>query len=434
MITEQGDKKMSVGKGSRAQRALFINLALLLALALNGCEGYYVMADRLVRQSNVELVHVLTEPAARGADTVAFVNDTVLAIGADDGVSFVDVRDPEEPTLVGVFSFADELDPIYVSIMPVDGYVYATTDDTDDLIAIDIRDLTSPREANRVRGARGHLEAAEGGYLYITSVLGLGIQVWGATRPPDFSVVGVYYPPQARVGVEEIDPRYRLPAVVATPRQIAFERELGAFTANDAHAVCDDWYRGRVGGVDVEGGLLYMGVTDAGCQEQQFPWRLMDEGGLWIVDVGNPEEPVPIGFLPMGKVTIDDVTVDGHYVYLAMSAKSLKIVDVSDPARPVLVGGHATPGLSRAVTVEDGVAYVLDSDSVQVFNVANPAKPVRIGMMSGNFYLLRDIAVRANHVFLAGQNYDYWESKIFVLRLIDPQARPEELLWGASSD
>ena len=46
-MTEQGDKKMSVGKGSRAQRALFINLALLLTLALNGCEGYYVMADRL---------------------------------------------------------------------------------------------------------------------------------------------------------------------------------------------------------------------------------------------------------------------------------------------------------------------------------------------------------------------------------------------------
>ena len=177
-----------------------------------------------------------------------------------------------------------------------------------------------------------------------------------------------------------------------------------------------------------------MGVTDAGCVDEGRVWRKMDDGGLWIVDVGNPEEPVPIGFLPMGKVTISDVTVDGHYVYLAMSAKSLKIVDVSDPARPVLVGGHATPGLSRAVTVEDGVAYVLDSDSVQVFNVANPAKPVRIGMMSGNFYLLGDIAVRANHVFLAGQNYDYWESKIFVLRLIDPQARPEELLWGASSD
>lgn len=451
MLTQPANQKTVVPNRSGVLRALLGAPMLLLALALSGCTepfpNYYRVVDRLYRQSNVELMHALPRPATDGpikygSDSVAFVNDTTLAVGATDSVYFVDVRDPATPTVISVFNFPDMADPRSSTVMPMDGYVYASARDratkTRTLFVIDIREPTSPKEVHR-QGVRTGGWVAEDGYLYRVSILSFGVQIWDAwdaSRPSDLSMLGVYYPPQARLGLDQIDPIYRLPPVTVTPRQVAAERALGAFSANEDPAACDDWYRGRVGDVDVEDGLLYVGVGDAGCVDPQGEWHLMDEGGLWIVDVGNPAEPIPLGFQPLGDLylSIDDITVVGNYAYLAVSVGGLQIVDVSDPTKPALVGGHATPYSTSAIAVEDDIAYVADFDSVQVFDVANPAKPVRIGMMTDDFYRLSDIAVRAGYIYLTGYNYRFLESSFYVLRLLDPQARPSELIWGASSD
>ena len=443
MSTKSGNQKTVFPNRSSVLRALFVTPILLLALALSSCNdsypNYNATVDKLLGQSNVELAHALSRPTIDYVNTVAFVNDTLLAVGGIDSVYFVDVRDPAMPAVISVFNIPDKTDNFSIPVMSMDGYVYATIGDwfTGTLFVIDIREPTSPLEANRIEhGVRGRGWVAEDGYLYIGSALGFGVQIWDASVPSDPSMLGVYYPAQARVGLDEIDSSYRLPPVLATPRQIAAEKALGDFSAYDDPAACDDWYNGDVKAVDFEDGLLYVAAGHAGCEEKGGVqnWSLIDEGGLWIVDVSNPAEPVPIGFLPMGDVSIYDVKVAGNYAYLAASVEGLKIVDVSDPVKPTLVGGHDTPVAANAVAVEDDVAYLMDWNTVQIFDVANPAKPVRIGMMAEDFYSLRDIAVRAGYIYLTGNNYGLPESSFYVLRLIDPQARPGELLWGASSD
>jgi hypothetical protein len=56
------------------------------------------------------------------------------------------------------------------------------------------------------------------------------------------------------------------------------------------------------------------------------------------------------------------------------------ILDVSDPARPVRLGGFASDGNPREVQVIGQLAYVADgSAGLTVFDVSNPSQPARVG-------------------------------------------------------
>jgi hypothetical protein len=75
----------------------------------------------------------------------------------------------------------------------------------------------------------------------------------------------------------------------------------------------------------------------------------------------------------------------GKYAYVADDTEGLQIIDVSDSAHPVRVGGYDTPGFASGVAVVGNYAYVSDSalglnpSSLQVIDVSNPANPVRVG-------------------------------------------------------
>src|SRR5205814_2315643 len=77
-----------------------------------------------------------------------------------------------------------------------------------------------------------------------------------------------------------------------------------------------------------------------------------------------------------------DLAVSGTLVYLVSTNGSIDIVDVSNPAAPLRIGGAATalsgPGVH--IAVEGSVAVVLStntSDYLDVLNISNPALPVR---------------------------------------------------------
>ena len=75
-----------------------------------------------------------------------------------------------------------------------------------------------------------------------------------------------------------------------------------------------------------------------------------------------------------------DVQVAGNRAYLALGYGGLAILDVSNPAAPVRLGGYDTSGEARGVAVSGSVAYVADNTAgLQIIDVSNPANPVRLG-------------------------------------------------------
>ena len=76
------------------------------------------------------------------------------------------------------------------------------------------------------------------------------------------------------------------------------------------------------------------------------------------------------------------VTVSGNYAYVAdHELGGLVIFDISDPAAPALVGSYDTPGLALSVVVAGNYAYVADHElgGLQVINISNPASPSYAG-------------------------------------------------------
>jgi hypothetical protein len=71
--------------------------------------------------------------------------------------------------------------------------------------------------------------------------------------------------------------------------------------------------------------------------------------------------------------------VVGSLVYVADGDAGLQVIDVSNPANPVRVGGYYTGGYASGVQVVGNLAYVANgSAGLQVIYVGNPANPVRV--------------------------------------------------------
>ncbi|MDP6419274.1 MAG: hypothetical protein QGG80_07440, partial [Candidatus Krumholzibacteria bacterium] len=71
------------------------------------------------------------------------------------------------------------------------------------------------------------------------------------------------------------------------------------------------------------------------------------------------------------------VAISGNYAYVADHSSGLQIVDVSDPATPLITGSVDTPGIAQGVAISGNYAYVADDFSgLQIVDVSNPATPL----------------------------------------------------------
>ena len=103
----------------------------------------------------------------------------------------------------------------------------------------------------------------------------------------------------------------------------------------------------------------------------------MASAGLQIIDVSNPASPVLVGAYDTSDFA-RDVYVSGSLAYVADWRAGLQVIDVSNPASPIRRGGYDTSGYAYDVFVSGSLAYIADRDAgLQIIDVSNPANPVR---------------------------------------------------------
>ena len=159
---------------------------------------------------------------------------------------------------------------------------------------------------------------------------------------------------------EQDDPLTRrvLPKVGGRPT----EHDLDTDHANGLELV------GHIGGwtraVAVQGSYAYIG------EGSQFT----------VLHISAPAAPRMVGkTLPLEDV-VYGVAVVGNYAYVAAGRGGLYIVDVSDPTEPVEVGSCPTWMEPGRVTVDGKYAYITVSNGLWVGDVSNPADPVQVGL------------------------------------------------------
>ncbi|MFZ1598054.1 MAG: hypothetical protein WAW26_19580, partial [Anaerolineae bacterium] len=131
---------------------------------------------------------------------------------------------------------------------------------------------------------------------------------------------------------------------------------------------------GAVNAVAVEGRYAYVGVGPR----------------LVILDVNDPAHPVMIGKSPVLPDVVQGVSVVGSLAYVADGYDGgLQIIDVSDPANPTWRGARHTPGRAVDVSVVGSLAYVAYwSSGLQIIDVSNPANPTWRGAYDTPGYAL----------------------------------------------
>jgi hypothetical protein len=111
------------------------------------------------------------------------------------------------------------------------------------------------------------------------------------------------------------------------------------------------------------------------------------KNGLLIYDISNSTNPQLVGKYNTTE-TFRTIFVEKDVVYASCRLDGFKIISVSDPANPVLIGEYLNVSNNIGaigVYKQDDYAFVCDYDEgLKVLDVSNPEKPLLNGFYSGN--------------------------------------------------
>ena len=136
---------------------------------------------------------------------------------------------------------------------------------------------------------------------------------------------------------------------------------------------------------------------------------IQDAKQLRVVEVSDPAQPVVVGEMAPYAEPIWIVTAAGRYAYLADGGVNLRVVELTDSAHPIEVAAISIVPAGRCVGMRGAVAYMRDdSRGLWAVDIADPAHPVVVGFyqmaeqvntttISGDYAILLDLS---NQVWL----------------------------------
>lgn len=142
-------------------------------------------------------------------------------------------------------------------------------------------------------------------------------------------------------------------------------------------------------------------------------------GGLYIIDVSNPASPTLLGSYNAYPGSAEGVYVLGGTAYLTIrslypyyinapeSWTGLLVIDVSNPATPILLGSYSMPENAIKVQVSGTIAYVTEQgkrsdgwNGLTIIDVSNSASPQLLGNF--NMGTAQGIYISGKTAYVAG--------------------------------
>jgi hypothetical protein len=161
----------------------------------------------------------------------------------------------------------------------------------------------------------------------------------------------------------------------------------------------------RVGYIVLPGDVLDVVVTEA-VSGRAYAYVAVWLGGLYVVDVTDPAQPLVVGTHYV-STHVTAVAVRGVHLYV--SAGALRVMDLEDPASPTEVGAYqpADPmgNADKVVAVSDRYAYVIygggssKAGSLRIVDVSEPTMPFEVGSYRAGV-LVHDGAIVGRYAYL----------------------------------
>jgi|GEM_PF-1846862 len=300
------------------------------------------------------------------------------------GLEIIDISDPGNPTLIASCGTRVDALDVYVS----GNYAYLA--DTSSLVVIDISDPGSPAFviSSDITDWVGRLHIS-GNYAYLTGGPNL-FQVIDISNPqPSPSTVGSSGTGGFALGVHVSGDHAYVASEVSGLRVVDISDPVNPFVVGSG----DSTTLGR--NVFVSGSYAYAPGGDS----------------LQVIDISDPANPFIAGSVD-SEIGSFDVHVSGNYAYVASNYaytegdytymwQGLKIVDISDPGAPTIIGTCKTPSWAETVSVSGSYAYVgTQFRGFFVIDISDPANPFITGSVDPPGYA-KGVDVSGNYAYLA---------------------------------
>jgi hypothetical protein len=115
------------------------------------------------------------------------------------------------------------------------------------------------------------------------------------------------------------------------------------------------------------------------------------QDGLRILDISNLARPKEVGFYNTPDNLLGDfshVQIEGNYAYLAAGLAGMRVVDISNPVSPTEVSAYEPGGYTQEVQVTSGYAYIKWStcynytceEAIRIVDVSKPAALAEVAL------------------------------------------------------
>ncbi len=328
---------------------------------------------------------------------VAAAGNTVFVADAWEGLRVVDVSSPGNPTTIGAY-----VTPGWAMSVAMAGSEVYVADGANGLRLVDVSDRANPQEIGAFQEPGLARRVAVAGSTAYVADLREGLRVLDVTDPAHPTQVGSYSPLADARRVAVAGSYVYVAAGFSGLRVVdvsdpAHPREVGGYDTQGGYAVS----------VLVSGAYAYLAANNSvhvlNISDPTHPVRtgfistwgayreialqgstvyVADETGLRLISVSDPTSPAQLSSIRLdeNQQSTVGVAVAGSLAYLADALDGVKLVDVSNPVSPIVVGVYDSPGLSQGVTVVGNRAYVADSQAgLRIVDVSEPGIPAEMG-------------------------------------------------------
>jgi len=471
-------------------------------VAVGGGHAYVAVYDEGLQVIDVgdpsQPVIVGAADTPGGAYRVDLVGNMAFVADLDGGVQFIDVSDPAAPVVVGSYPLGNCYD-VFATGSSYDGYLVFAVDYEDGLVVLRVDDPASPElitvaavpgnavgiagyhshfiggDIPGLAGYELHVACQSGGMQEFFYDFGDDVITWLHTDLPGYTRAIV--PVGSRDGGDRYTSAWLLTANMQAGLQVVdhdatqavgslvldheavdlgvWQQDWACVTDGDLHLVniatpgaphllhsIDT--PGTCYGVTVSSQYAYLADGHRGLQIYQLSHdgRIGSYGAdadhvaaagpfvcaagdfgmstqFSVLDVSDPAAPILVG--STYDIFTQDLIATGDYAYVAgnndyyQSGDGLIVVDITTPEAPVVVAAIAVPGEARGITLADDLLLVVDGLGLRVFDLTDPSLPALIGELEtpGTTY---SVAADGQYAYLANG------SSVLIVDIDDPCA------------
>ncbi|MCA9303553.1 MAG: hypothetical protein KC996_05470 [Phycisphaerales bacterium] len=418
-------------------------------------ETAYVLRGRelsivdLSDRANPVVIGVFTDASGfSDANKHMLINGTLAYIlNSEAGFQVIDISDPSTPTLLSEIDVEIDENPMTIAGSTI--YV----PHRDGLQIVDVSDPQNPFVIDTYKSVGRATVEARGAFLYVVSQDSLQIYDFSDQKLPlllSEHQLGPYSPQRVQIEgdilyvasqnnnamvVESVnihDPSN--PEPLGSQKVITNALDGGVLSVQDGICYAYNKYGRSLDVIRLREIVspVFLGMYEGFDRPLDFELQgevayvADSEAGLLIVDVSDPASPV------LQSSILDvaaSVSISDSIAYVSgvgFEGNTLYVIDIKNPADPKLIGSQPTTR-SGTTLIHDGVLYVgsgYSGNGLGIYDISNPLVPEYVGEFE-------DIENRSVHSLSAHDSWLYVGSSSILLYDISMPTNPEYILSGS---